>query len=90
MTITLNASIGALIHTQHRLRHDAPLSNIIILSDGVRICRFPWQTGHSDIHPTWAIEFETQTHNGTIELPAQFWPRKDCLVKVMVLIEANP
>lgn len=34
-----------------------------------------------------AIEFETQTHNGTIELPAQFRPWKDCLVKVIVLIE---
>jgi len=34
-----------------------------------------------------AIEFECQTHNGTIELPAQLRPWKDCLVKVIVLIE---
>jgi hypothetical protein len=34
-----------------------------------------------------AIEFETQTHNGTIELPAQFRPWKDCLVKVIILVE---
>jgi hypothetical protein len=33
------------------------------------------------------IEFETKIHNGTIELPAQFWPWKDCLVKVIVLID---
>jgi hypothetical protein len=36
-----------------------------------------------------AIEFETQTHNGTIELPPQFQPWKDCFVKVIVLIEEN-
>ena len=33
------------------------------------------------------IEFETKIHNSTIELPAQFRPWKDCLVKVIVLIE---
>ena len=33
------------------------------------------------------IEFETQTYNGTIQLPAQFQPWKDCLVKVIILIE---
>lgn len=33
------------------------------------------------------IEFETQTHNGTIELPTQFQPWKDRLVKVIVFIE---
>ena len=38
-----------------------------------------------------AIEFETQTHNGTIELPAQFRPWKDCLVRVIILVEeTNP
>jgi len=33
-----------------------------------------------------AIEFETHTHNGAIELPDQFLPWKDCSVKVIVLI----
>ncbi|GEM_PF-1051126 len=33
-----------------------------------------------------AIEFETQTHNGTIELPARFQPWTDQRVRVIVLI----
>jgi hypothetical protein len=33
-----------------------------------------------------AIEFETQTHNGTIELPARFQPWADQRVRVIVLI----
>lgn len=34
-----------------------------------------------------AIEFEIQTRNGTIELPAQFRPWKNRLVKVIILME---
>ena len=33
-----------------------------------------------------AIEFETQTHNGTIELPARFQPWLDQRVRVIVLL----
>jgi len=36
-----------------------------------------------------AIEFETQIHNGIIELPSQFRLWKDCSAKVIVLIEEN-
>jgi hypothetical protein len=33
-----------------------------------------------------AIEFETHTHNGAIELPARFRPWTDQIVRVIVLI----
>ncbi len=33
------------------------------------------------------LEFETKTHNGTIELPVRFRPWTDCLVKVIIFME---